>query len=183
MEPSACLEPKFQSVVNKVLRGLHERPISSPTWGLLLHYGCLPLQFRIFKQVLQFWNSLLQMQSPLMHHMCQLACDIAQQPQSQDAWLSQLLTACAALCTDSGMFLPTGQDSVMASPCQISWQMTSKALRDFYQRYLQNAYCNIPHTQPDCQHRKHAALCQCLHRLDGHTWSNASLVLNMSCLL
>ena len=53
-------------------------------------------------------------------------------------------------------------------------------MRDFYQRYLQNAYCNIPHTQSDCQHRKHAVLCQCLHGLDGHTWSNASLVLNMS---
>lgn len=69
----------------------------------------------------KYRSPLLHMQTP---HMCQMSCDVAQQPRSKAACPSQLLRACPTLCADLGL----GSPIVMVNTCQVCWQVASEAL-------------------------------------------------------
>ena len=171
--PGVSLDSKFQQVINRVLRALHRLPVSTPTWGMLLHYGCMPLQYHIFKHVLQFWNSAVHMDSRIISQACHLACRLA--PVFEGSWLAQLLKACVVLHDEADVNVP----AFMRSPVELSWPVFARALHLFYKQHLQHTYCAVAPDHPDCPHRKHAVVCQWLHPLQGR-WASGSPVLQMS---
>ena len=164
MAPAACLDIKMQTIINRSIRGLHKLPVAAPRWGLFLHYGCLPLQFRMFKQVTHFWNSLLACDSQLISQMCSLACALA--VDHPGAWLHQVLTACGQLQAHTSLPLPV----VMPHPISLSWRPVATALKHYYKSSLQMSYGVLSPDDPDCPHCKHAVVCQWLHPVAKHNW-------------
>ena len=139
-----------------------------------LHYGQLPLQFRLFKHVVQFWNSLLQLDADIIAQVCRLACSTAES--YDQSWLAQLLRACNVVVVRGAAGTLTSTE--MSVPAAISWQPLARALCLYYKLHLQQQFCSLLPDHPDCPHRKHSVVCQWLNPVRG-TWLYASPVLGM----